>query len=101
MCRYESIAVDAAFLLILWIINALSQRWNPYAPRTAIPWLLAVLAGSKNEMVMWRAFTIQVGIVVYMICFTTQLLIWCVQSLIPPAVVAGLAVAILQSQKKS
>jgi hypothetical protein len=52
-------------------------------------------------MVMWQTFNIQVGIVVYMICFTIQLLAWCVQSLMPPGVVAGLVVAILQSQRKS
>ena len=101
MCRYGSIGIVATFMLILWITSALSQRWNRYAPRVPIPWLMAVLFGSKDEMVMWRTFTLQVGIVIYMICYTAQLFVWCIQSLLPPGIVAGLVIFILQRQKQS
>jgi hypothetical protein len=98
MCRHEIIGVVAAFMFVLWITSAFSQRWNQYAPRVPIPWLIAVLSGSKNEMVMWRTFTLQVGIVIYMICYTIQILTWCVQNLLPPGIIAGLVIFILQRQ---
>lgn len=100
MCRYESLVVVAIVALVFWTISSLSQRWNPYAPRIKISWLLAVLAGSKDDMVMWRTFTIQVGIVVYLATYTILLLIWCIDSLLPPSIVGALVTLILQMRQK-
>jgi hypothetical protein len=101
----QLVEIDGRLLVILglsaifWSISAMSQRLNPYAPRVKTPRWLAFVLGSKTDKVMWRTATIQIGVVLNLICYAAILVKWNVSNLLVPAVISGTVMFVLQTMK--
>lgn len=87
--------------LVFWCISAASQRMNPYAPRIRTARWFAFLLGSRTDQVMWRTATIQVGTLIYLVCYAAILWVWGVSNLLIPFILSSLVALVLQRIKSS
>jgi hypothetical protein len=85
--------------LVFWCISAISQRMNSYAPRIRTARWFAFLLGSRTDQVMWRTATIQVGMLIYLVCYAAILWALGVSNLLIPFILSSLGALVLQKTK--
>jgi hypothetical protein len=85
--------------LVFWCITVISQRMNPFAPRVRTARWFAFLLGSRTDQVMWRTATIQIGMLVYVVCYAAILWVCKVSDLLIPFILSSVVVLILQRIK--
>lgn len=88
-----------ALSAVFWIISVASQRMNRYGPRVEITHWLAFLLGSKTDMVMWRTATIQIGVLINLMCYAAILWVWGVSNLLIPFMLSSVITLALQRIK--
>lgn len=69
------IIILGTFTLFLWGLNAVAQRFSSNPSRIKVHSLVAFLAGSRNQYVIWRTLTFQIGFVANLIFYSLLIML--------------------------
>jgi hypothetical protein len=92
------IIILAIFTLGLWGLNAAAQRFDKNADRVKVNWVVAMLAGSRNQCVIWRNLTIQIGVIVNFVCYSLLVAMTGHANLVVTGILAFLIMLVLQQR---